>query len=119
MCLMNISDNSLTRRSFRMTITLLLQNKQIIFTNSLMNCECIKIYTIINKIIIFEMCKQLQIESYSFSKLKSLRDYDKQLIKKSITYYLLPTLNVHDYKKSLYLIFIIKIKQYNLIFEKL
>ena len=30
-----------------------------IFTNSLMNCECIKAYTIINEIIIFEVCKQL------------------------------------------------------------
>ena len=84
-----------------------------------MNCECIKIYIIINKIIVFEMCKQLQIESYSFSKLKPLRDYNEQLIKKFIIYYLLPTLNVHDYKKNLYFILIAKIKQYNLILEKL
>ena len=48
-----------------------------IFTNSFVNCECIEIYTVINKIIIFEVCKQLQIESYSLSKSKSLRDYDK------------------------------------------
>ena len=48
-----------------------------IFTNSFVNCECIKTYTIVNKIIIFEVCKQLQIELYSFSKLKSLRDYNK------------------------------------------
>ena len=89
-----------------------------IFTNSFINCECIKIYTVINKIIIFEVCKQLQIESYSLSKSKSLRDYNKQLIKKSITYYLLLTLNVHDHKKDLYPILIIKIKQHNLIFEK-
>ena len=90
-----------------------------IFTNSFVNCECIEIYTVINKIIIFEVCKQLQIESYSLSKSKSLRDYNKQLIKKSITYYLLLTLNVHDHKKDLYFILITKIKQYNLIFEKL
>ena len=80
------------------------------FTNFFMNCECIKVYIIINKIIVFEMCKQLQIELYSFSKLKFLRDYNKQLIKKSIIYYLLLTLNVHDHKKNLYLILIIKIK---------
>ena len=78
--------------------------------NSLVNCKCIEIYTIINKIIIFEMCKQLQIESYSFSKLKPLRDYDEQLIKKSIIHCLLFTLNVHDYKKDLYLILIVKIE---------
>ena len=47
------------------------------FTNSFMNCECIETYIIINKIIVFEVCKQLQIESYSLSKLKSLRDYDE------------------------------------------
>ena len=83
-----------------------------------MNCEYIEIYTIINKIIILKMCKQLQIESYSFSKLKSLRNYDKQLIKKFIIYYLLFILNVHDYKKNSCFILIIKIKQYNLILEK-
>ena len=64
------------------------------------------------------MCKQLQIESYSFSKSKSLRDYNKQLIKTFITYYLLFILNVHDYKKDLYFIYIVKIKQYDLIFGK-
>ena len=90
-----------------------------IFTNSFVNCECIEIYTVINKIIIFEVCKQLQIELYSFSKLKSLRDYNEQLIKKLIIYYLLLILNVHDYKKDLYFILIAKIEQYNLIFEKL
>ena len=47
-----------------------------IFTNSFVNYECIEIYTIINKIIVFEVCKQLQIELYSFSKSKPLRDYD-------------------------------------------
>ena len=78
--------------------------------NSFMNCKCIKIYTIINKIIVFEVCKQLQIESYSFSKSKPLRDYDKQLIKKSITYCLLLILNVYNYKKNLYSIFIVKIE---------
>ena len=90
-----------------------------IFTNSFVNCECIEIYTIINKIIVLEMCKQLQIESYSFSKSKSLRDYDKQLIKNSIIYCLLFILKMHDHKKDLYFVFIVKIKQYNLIFEKL
>ena len=116
---MNISKNSLARRSFRITITLSSQNKQITLINSFVNCECIKTYIVINEIIVFEICKQLQIESYSLSKLKSLRDYDEQLIKKSIIYCLLFILNVHDHKKNLCLILIIKIKQYNLIFEKL
>ena len=110
MCLTNILNDFLARRSFRVIITLSSQNKQMIFMNSFMNCECIEIYTVINEIIILEVCKQLQIESYSFSKLKPLRDYNKQLIKKFIIYYLLFILNVHDYKKDLYLIFIVKIK---------
>ena len=90
-----------------------------IFTNSFMNCECIETYTVINKIIVFEVCKQLQIKSYSFSKSKSLRDYNEQLIKKFIIYYLLFILNVHGYKKDLCFILIVKIKQYNFIFKKL
>ena len=36
-----------------------------------------------------------------------------------IIYCLLFILNVHDYKKDLCLIFIVKIKQYDFIFEKL
>ena len=87
-------------------------------TNSLVNCECIKAYIIINETIVPEVCKQLQIESYSLSKSKSLRDYDGQLIKKSIIHCLLFILSVHDHKKDLCLIFIIKIKQHDLIFEK-
>ena len=83
-----------------------------------MNCECIETYIIINKIIVSEVCKQLQIDSYSFSKSKPLRDYNKQLIKKFIIYCLLLILNVHDYKKELCFIFIVKIKQYDFIFEK-
>ena len=81
-----------------------------IFTNSFINCECIEVYTVINKVIVFEMCKQLQIELYSLSKLKSLRDYNKQLIDKFIIYCLLPILNVYDYKKDLCFILIVKIK---------
>ena len=80
------------------------------FTNFFVNCECIKIYTVINEIIVFEVCKQLQIELYSLSKSKPLRDYDEQLTKKSITHCLLFILNVHDHKKGLCFIFIVKIK---------
>ena len=90
-----------------------------IFTNSLVNCECIKIYIIINEIIVLEVCKQLQIELYSLSKLKPLRGYNEQLIKKFIIHCLLSTLSVHGHKKNLCFIFIIKIKQYDLILEKL
>ena len=81
-----------------------------LFTNSFVNCECIKVYIVINEVIVFEVCKQLQIELYSFSKLKPLRDYNEQLFKNSITHYLLLILNVHDYKKNLYFIFIVKIE---------
>ena len=42
-----------------------------------------------------------------FFKFKSLREYDDQLAKKLITYYLLFTLKVQDYKKKSYFILII------------
>ena len=48
-----------------------------IFTNSFVNCEYIKVYIIINEIIVLEIYKRLQIESYSLFKLRSLRDYNK------------------------------------------
>ena len=46
------------------------------FTNSFINCDCIKTYIVINKIIVFEICERLQIESYSLFKFKLLRKYD-------------------------------------------
>ena len=58
-CLTNISDDFLTRRLFRMIITLLSQGKQMSFTNSLVNCDCIEIYIVINEIIVFEICERL------------------------------------------------------------
>ena len=71
------------------------------FINSLINCDCIKVYIVINEIIVFEICERLQIESYFFFKLKPLREYDNQFAKKLITYYLLFTLKIQGYKKNL------------------
>ena len=71
------------------------------FTNSLINYNYIRIYIVINEIIIFEICERLQIESYFLFKLKSLREYDKQFVKRFIINYLLFILNVYDYKKNL------------------
>ena len=64
------------------------------FTNSLINCDCIKTYIVINEIIVFEICERLQIELYSFFKFKFLRKYDDQLVKRLIIYYLLSILNI-------------------------
>ena len=64
------------------------------FTNSLINCDCIKIYIVINEIIVFEIYERLQIESFFFFKFSSLREYDDQLVKRLITHYLLFTLKV-------------------------
>ena len=84
-----------------------------------MNCDYIKIYIIINEIIVFEIYERLQIESYSLFKFKSLREYDDQLIKKSITHCLLLTLKIQNYKKESYSILIAQLRHYDLIFEKL
>ena len=83
-----------------------------------MNYECIKTYIVINEIIVFKIYKRLQIESYSLFKFKFLREYNKQLIKRFITYCLLFILNVHNHKKELCFIFIAQLKQHDLILEK-
>ena len=64
------------------------------FTNSLINCDCIKTYIVINEAIVSKICERLQIESYFLFKLKPLREYDNQLVKRFITHYLLLTLKV-------------------------
>ena len=70
-------------------------------TNSFIDYNCIEIYTIINKIIVSEICERLQIESYSLFKPKSLREYDDQLAKRPITHCLLPTLKIQNHKKKI------------------
>ena len=87
--------------------------------NSLMDCNCIEVYIVINKVIVLQICERLQIEPYSLFKLKFLRRYDGQLVKKSITHYLLSILNVHDYKKESCSILIAQLKHHDLIIGKL
>ena len=87
-------------------------------TNSLMNCDCIKIYIVINEIIVFEICERLQIESYFLFKLKSLRKYDDQLAKRFITHYLLFILKIQDYKEESCSILITQLKHHDLILKK-
>ena len=77
------------------------------FTNSLMNYNCIKTYIVINKIIVFEICKRLQIESYFLFKFKSLREYDDQFVKQFITHCLLSILKIQNHKEEFYFILII------------
>ena len=72
------------------------------FTNFLMNCNCIKTYIVINEIIVFEICERLQIESCSLFKFKSLREYNDQFVKRSITHYLLFILKIQGHKKILF-----------------
>ena len=89
------------------------------FTNSLMNCDYIKTYIVINETIVFEICERLQIESYFFSKLKPLREYDNQFVKRFITHCLLLTLKVQGHKKESYPILITQLRHHDLILEKL
>ena len=56
--------------------------------------------------------KKLQLKSILLFVLKSLRGYDKKLFKKSITHYILLTLNVNEYKKETCPILIIKLNKY-------
>ena len=88
------------------------------FTNSFINCDYIEVYIVINETIISEICERLQIESYSLFKFKSLREYDDQLVKRSITHYLLLILKVQGYKKESYSILIAQLKHHDLILEK-
>ena len=90
-----------------------------LFTNFLVNYDCIKTYIVINEIIVPEVYERLQIESYFFFKFKLLRGYDDQLTKRFITHCLLFILKVQDYKEESCSILITQLKHHNLIFEKL
>ena len=83
-----------------------------------MNCDYIETYIVISEIIVSEICERLQIESYSLFKLKPLREYDDQLVKRSITYCLLSTLEVQGHKKESCSILIIQLRHHDLILGK-
>ena len=58
-CLTNTLNDFLTRRFFRMIIILSSQNKRMSFTNFLVNCDYIKTYIVINKVIVSEIYERL------------------------------------------------------------
>ena len=116
--LTNTSNDLLVHRLLIITIILLLQYRISLYA-TLINSNYSNTYTIISKIIVPRLYKTLQLESISLSKLKSLREYNDKLVKKSITYYLLLNLSVSDYKERTCSILITPLDIYNIILKKL
>ena len=118
MCLVNTSNNSLTRRLFRTLIILFALKKNLTLYNDLADTGCFKIYAIINKILILNIYEVLKIELVSLSKPKSLRKYNKKIFSKQIIYYILLKIDINNYRKAICFILIASLS-YNIILKKL
>ena len=72
-----------------------------------------------NESLILSIYLKLKLDFISLSIFKSLRNYNKSLLKRFIIYYLLLIINVASYKKDIYLILITLLNIYNNILRKL
>ncbi len=68
--------------------------------------------------LVTKVYKKLDLQFISLLKEKLIRDYDEKLAKKIITYKILFTLIVNNYKKSSVLMLIINIKHHEIILKK-
>ena len=117
MCLVNTLNDSLTRRLFRTVTTLFSQNKKCVFKDILVDSDCTGVNIVLNESRVTQVYKELKLEVVSLSILKSLRDYNEKLFKRSITHCLLFELNVNNHRKETYLMLIAPI-QHDLILSK-
>ncbi len=99
-------------------------NAYLIFQNQSFNlCSLIDsdsvIYMIIHSNLVNKVCKKLRIQSISLTKEKLIRDYDKKIFKKIITYKILLNLIIESHKKLTVSMLIVDINHHEVILSKL
>ena len=101
MCLAETPKDPLARRVFVTTSTLASGKRKHILEDSLVDCGCTGVYTVINEALIPQICESLEIEPLPLSTPKLLRGYDGRLSKKPITHFILPALIVNGHRESI------------------
>ncbi len=86
--------------------------------HSLINSDFI-IYTLIHDKLVNKVCQKLEIQSILLAKEKLTRDYDKKLVRKTITHKILLDLTIKSHKKLTMSMLIADIKHHEAILSKL
>ncbi len=114
--MMSMSDDSFASES--LTIECILSSNEIDYSlKSLIDIEAAD-YSFINEVIAQIVCDQLQIESLTLIKAKSIREFDDHYAKKLIIYVIYSNLTVQDHTIDTAFMLITRLNQHQMILEK-
>jgi len=107
---MSMSDNSFASES--LTTECILSSNEISYSlKSLIDIEAAD-YSFIDEVITQIVCDQLQIESLTLIKAKSIREFNDHYVKKLITHVIYSNLTVQDYTINIAFMLIIQLDQH-------
>jgi len=107
---MSMSDNSFASES--LTTECILSSNEISYSlKSLIDIEAAD-YSFIDEVITQIVCNQLQIESLTLIKAKSIREFNDHYVKKLITHVIYLNLTVQDYTINIAFMLIIQLDQH-------
>ena len=115
----NWSLNLFERTAFTTICQLLTSDeifKKIIFID-LMNTDC-TVYTMIDETLIKTICEQLQIASILFFASQSLRDYNEQIVFKSIIHVIYFILKINGHAEQICFMLIMSLSNHRIIIDK-
>jgi len=113
---MSMSDDSFASES--LTTECVLSSNEISYSlKPLMNIEAAD-YSFIDEVIAQIVCDQLQIESLTLIKTKSIREFDDHYAKKLITHVIYLNLTIQDHTIDITSMLITQLNQHQMILEK-
>jgi len=108
--MMSMSDDSFASES--LTIECVLSSNEISYSlKSLIDIEAVD-YSFIDEVIAQIVCDQLQIESLTLIKAKSIREFDNHYAKKFITHVIYSNLTIQSYTVNIAFMLITQLKQH-------
>ncbi len=114
--MMSMSDDSFASES--LTIECVLSSNEIDYSlKSLIDIKAAD-YSFINEVITQIVCNQLQIESLTLIKVKSIREFNDHYAKKLITHAIYLNLTIQDYTIDIASMLITRLNQHQMILEK-
>jgi len=114
--MMSMSNDSFASES--LTIECILSSNEISYSlKSLIDTEAAD-YSFIDEVIAQIVCDQLQIESLTLIKAKSIREFNDHYAKKLITHVIYLNLTIQDHTVNIASMLITQLKQHQMILEK-
>ncbi len=111
-----MTDDSFTSES--LTIECILSSNEISYSLKLLIDIEAADYSFINEVIMQIIYDQLQIESLTLIKAKSIQEFDDYYAKKLITHVIYSNLMIQDYTVNIAFMLITQLKQHQMILEK-